>query len=65
MVVKRAASITGRRRGRHVDLAVDRVWFLNDPAHYAAFVDRCGWTEAAFRDWLEQGLLTALAPLSS
>jgi len=65
MIVDRVATISGRRRGRQFDRAVDRVWFLNDPAHYTAFVDVCGWTDGAFRDWLEQGLLAATAAIAS
>jgi len=64
MVVERVASLSGRRRGRHLDPAVDRVWFLNDPAHYAAFVTRCGWTERAFRSWLADELVAAVASVT-
>jgi AcrR family transcriptional regulator len=64
MVVERVAKLAGRRRGRHLDLAVDQVWFLNDPAHYTAFVDGCGWAEKDFRAWLTRALVTAVSSVT-
>jgi hypothetical protein len=36
---------------------------INDPAHYTALVDDCGWSERSFEAWLSAQLRHAvLAP---
>jgi len=64
MVVGQVALLSGRRRGRHLDRSIDRVWFLNDPAHYTAFVHGCGWSERAFGAWLTEAMVTAVTSVS-
>jgi AcrR family transcriptional regulator len=65
MVVDQCALVSGRRRGRHLTRAVDQFWFLNDPAHYAALVDLCGWSEKAYREWLTRNFLDATATFTT
>jgi AcrR family transcriptional regulator len=61
MVVERLGVLDARlRQGDDVELAIDELWFFNDPAHYGALVLRCGWTEDRFRDWLAQRMRDAL-----
>jgi AcrR family transcriptional regulator len=62
LVVDRAVQLAGRLSAPGAQVAVDLVWFTNDPAHYATFVGDCGWSEAQFRDWLTALLTTALRP---
>jgi len=64
MVVERIAALSGRRRGRHLDRTVDRVWLLNDPAHYADLVTMCGWSERDFGAWLADELVAAVASVT-
>lgn len=42
------------------DIAVDALWFFNDPAHYDTLVRHCGWEEAAFTAWLAARMQNAL-----
>jgi AcrR family transcriptional regulator len=65
MIVERAADLTGSSRAKVNDVAVDVVWFANDPAHYAAFVAECGWSESAFRAWLTAQFAEALGSARS
>ncbi|MEU5902979.1 TetR/AcrR family transcriptional regulator [Micromonospora sp. NPDC047527] len=61
MVVEHIATLDAPwRPGPDTELAIDQLWFYNDPAHYGAFVLRCGWTEEAFRDWLARRMRDAL-----
>jgi len=64
MVAEKVAAVSGRRRGRHLDRAVDRVWFLNDPAHFADLVTGCGWSERYFGSWLTDELVAAVASVT-
>lgn len=63
MVAERAVSLSRDRRGQRFTRAVDQVWLLNDPAHYASLVTECGWSEAAYREWLARGFTSALSLL--
>ena len=64
-----ARSIAGRvdelgslRPGLTVARAGDRIWMVNDSAHYLALVQDRGWSERAFEGWLaEQMRAAALA----
>ncbi|MFJ6956348.1 TetR/AcrR family transcriptional regulator, partial [Micromonospora aurantiaca] len=61
MVVDRLLTLDGPLRpDAGTDRAVDALWFYNDPAHYAALVQRCGWTEESFRQWLAVRMRDAL-----
>lgn len=40
--------------------ATDRIWMLNDSAHYLALVEDCGWSERAYQGWLAEGLRAAV-----
>ncbi|NES12374.1 MULTISPECIES: TetR family transcriptional regulator [Micromonospora] len=63
MVVERLTSLDGPlRTAPDTERAVDELWFLNDPAHYAALVQRCGWAEESFREWLATRMREALLP---
>ncbi|MFY1668383.1 TetR/AcrR family transcriptional regulator [Plantactinospora sp. WMMB334] len=44
------------------DRAIDVLWLCNDPAHYAALVLECGWSERDFTDWLAATMRRALLP---
>ncbi|GAA0733757.1 TetR family transcriptional regulator [Dactylosporangium roseum] len=57
MVVRRAAELTPLPDEPR---AVDLVWLLNDPAHYAALVLDSGWPEERYRDWLAAALREAV-----
>lgn len=48
--------------GLPLERAVDICWTLNSPELYARLVVRCGWTPAAFQDWLGGQLQAALLP---
>ncbi|MET7834589.1 TetR/AcrR family transcriptional regulator [Micromonospora sediminicola] len=63
MVVDRLLTLDGPLRpDTDTERAVDGLWFYNDPAHYAALVHRCGWTEESFRRWLGARMRDALLP---
>lgn len=63
MVVERLVSFDRPlRQGADTGRAVDELWFYNDPAHYAALVQRCGWAEDAFREWLATRMREMLLP---
>lgn len=42
------------------DRAVDRLWLLNDPAHFTALVQERGWTAEEYRGWLAAAMKAAL-----
>jgi AcrR family transcriptional regulator len=42
------------------DRTVDALWVFNDPAHYDALVNQCGWSEADFTVWLAASMQDAL-----
>ena len=52
MVVDHLGELGGLRSDVDQHRAVDRLWLLNDPAHFAALVDERGWTVAEYREWL-------------
>ncbi|MEW2441616.1 TetR/AcrR family transcriptional regulator [Micromonospora marina] len=61
MVVDRLLTLDGPLRpDAGTGRAADALWFYNDPAHYAALVQRCGWTEESFRRWLAARMRDAL-----
>ncbi|MGS2618365.1 TetR/AcrR family transcriptional regulator [Micromonospora sp. LZ34] len=62
MVVEQARTFGPLRQGADIERAVDELWFFNDPAHYAALVLRCGWTEDSFRRWLAARMRDVLLP---
>ncbi|SCL16484.1 transcriptional regulator, TetR family [Micromonospora nigra] len=62
-VVERLRSLGGPlRQGADAERAADVVWFFNDPAHYAALVQRAGWSPDEFRGWLAARMRDALLP---
>lgn len=46
--------------GPSPDRAIDALWLLNDPAHYAVLVRHCGWREEEFTAWLAARMIDAL-----
>ncbi|MDQ4119360.1 MAG: TetR/AcrR family transcriptional regulator [Actinomycetota bacterium] len=60
MPVRRVVETGALRQGLSVERAVDRVWILNDPAHYAALVLDQGWPEHDYRDWLAEQMRAGL-----
>ncbi len=60
MPVQRITETGTLRSGLTVERAVDRVWILNDPAHYAALVLDQDWSEDDYRDWLAEQMQAAL-----
>lgn len=60
MVVLRAAETGPLRAGLTVDRAVDALWILNDPAHYATLVLERGWPEPDHRRWLAGQMCAAV-----
>lgn len=44
-----------------LERAIDGIWLLNDPAHYAALVTRRAWSEDQYRAWLSGQLAAAIA----
>lgn len=60
MVVDRLLTTGPLREGLEPSGAVDRLWLLNDPAHFAALVGERGWTTAGYRDWLAGQMKAAL-----
>ncbi|BCJ75092.1 hypothetical protein CS0771_46360 [Catellatospora sp. IY07-71] len=61
MVIAHAAALGPLTPDYTDDQAVDLMWLLNDPAHYAALVDESGWP-AAYRDWLANAMRDILLP---
>lgn len=62
MVIEHAAKFGPLAPERTHDQAVDLMWVLNDPAHYAALVEESGWPVAAYRDWLATTMRRTLLP---
>ncbi|MCC5576823.1 TetR/AcrR family transcriptional regulator [Microtetraspora sp. AC03309] len=62
MVVEHARSLGSLRAELDEERAIDVLWLLNDPAHYSALVERCGWSAESFRDWLASAMCHALLP---
>ncbi len=60
MVVGRVVEIGSLRAGLTVGHAVDGLWILNDPAHYATLVLERHWSERDYRRWLCGQMCAAL-----
>ena len=60
MPVRRVGETGELRPGLEVERAVDRIWILNDPAHYGALVLEQGWSEKDYRDWLGEQMRAGL-----
>jgi len=60
MVVRRAVETGPLRAGVAVDRAVDSVWILNDPGHYAVLVLERHWPEPDYQQWLATQMCAAL-----
>jgi AcrR family transcriptional regulator len=60
MVVRRAVETGPLRAGLALDQAVDSLWILNDPAHYATLVLERQWPEPDHRRWLGRQMCAAL-----
>ena len=60
MVVRRAAETGPLRTGLAVHEAVDSLWILNDPAHYATLVLERHWSESDHQRWLGNQMCAAL-----
>lgn len=62
-IAARVRELGGLAPGLTLPRATDRIWMMNDPAHYTALVGDCGWSERAFESWLSAELHHAvLAP---
>lgn len=48
------------KEGLTRDRAVDRIWLLNDPAHYLSLVGGCGWGVTEFSDWLADQMVNSV-----
>jgi AcrR family transcriptional regulator len=59
-VVDHLLSLGPIRRGLGANRATDLLWLFNDPAHYDALVNRCGWPPKTFTTWLAQQMRSAL-----
>jgi AcrR family transcriptional regulator len=62
MVVEHLLTLGTLTAGLELQPAVDALWLLNDPAHYASLVLECGWPEPRFRGWLAGMMRGALLP---
>jgi hypothetical protein len=62
MVIERLQTLGPRTAGLERQRAVDVLWLLNDPAHYASLVLSCRWPEPDFRTWLAGTMRSALLP---
>ena len=60
MVVDHLREVGGLRSDVDQHRAVDRLWVLNDPAHFAALVGDRGWTVPEYRDWLSAQMKASL-----
>lgn len=60
MVARRALETGPLRAGLALDHAVDGLWVLNDPAHYAHLVLERGWPESEYRGWLAGQMCASL-----
>jgi AcrR family transcriptional regulator len=60
MVVGRVRETGSLRAGLSVDRAVDVLWILNDPAHYAMLALDRGWPEPDYQQWLAAQMCAAL-----
>ncbi len=61
-VARRADQVGGLRPDLSLAHATDVLWVFNDPAHYAALVLDCGWSEDGYRSWLADQMAAALLP---
>ncbi len=60
MVVKQAAKTGPLRADLDLDHAIDSLWPLNDPAHYATLVQARHWPEPDYQRWLGNQMCAAL-----
>lgn len=60
MVVRQVIETGPLKAGLPVDQAVDSLWILNDPAHYADLVLDRHWPEDAYQRWLGNQMCAAL-----
>ena len=60
MVVRKVIETGPLRAGLTVDQAVDSLWILNNPAHYADLVLDRRWPEPDFRVWLAHQMRAAV-----
>lgn len=60
MVVERLLTVGRLGPGVEPDRAVDRLWLLNDPAHFAALVQERGWGVDEYRRWLATQMRASL-----
>lgn len=59
-IARRVKELGGLAPGLTLPRATDRIWMANDPAHYAALVGDCGWSERAYLAWLADQLHRAV-----
>jgi AcrR family transcriptional regulator len=62
MIIEQVQKLGGLALALDTQTATDILWIFNDPAHYAALVSQCGWTEHTFRRWLAGSMRRALLP---
>ncbi len=62
MVVQRLAQLGPLAPHCTVEQAIDLIWLLNDPAHYAALVEESGWPATEYRKWLANTMRRAVLP---
>ncbi len=60
MVVRKAIETGPLRTGLAEDQAVDSLWILNDPGHYANLVLERHWSEPDYERWLADQMCAAL-----
>jgi AcrR family transcriptional regulator len=58
-IAGRVQSLGGLAPGLTLARAADRIWMVNDSAHYLALVTDRGWSERAFEGWLRDQLVAA------
>jgi AcrR family transcriptional regulator len=63
-IARRVKQLGDLAPGLTLPRATDRIWMVNDSAHYAALVHECGWSERAFRGWLGEQLRRAVLTTS-
>lgn len=60
MVVNHLATLSPPAEGWDAERATDAVWIFNDPAHYDALVNQCGWNESEYTAWTADQIRHAL-----
>ncbi len=59
-IARRVRELGDLPGGLTLPRATDRIWMLNDSAHYLALVSDCGWSERAYEAWVAEGLRAAV-----